>query len=167
MSEKERWRRIKEFPGYSVSDRGQVRADKTGRILALNENQFGVVAVGMMRDGKQYHRSVPLLVAKAFVKGRSDIFDTPINLDGNRWNNNHTNLVWRPRWFAFKYNRQIREPYVHPILLPLQDVKTGEITVTSFKTAKRYGLLESDIVLSIANRTPVFPTWQEFRVLES
>jgi hypothetical protein len=162
----ERWKRLKEFPGYSVSDNGRVRADKSGRILALSENQFGVVCVGMMKDGEQKHRSVPLLVAKAFVKGRSDIFDTPINLDGNRWNNHYTNLVWRPRWFAIKYNRQFREPYVHPILLPLQDVKTGEITVTSFKTAKRYGLLESDVVLSIANRTVCWPTYQEFRVVE-
>jgi hypothetical protein len=162
----ERWKPIRDFPDYSISDHGNIKAEKTGRILALSENQFGVVAVGMMRDGKQYHRSVPLLVAKHFVKGQTEIFDTPINLDGNRWNNHHLNLAWRPRWFAFKYNRQFKEPYGHPILLPLQDVKTGEITVTSFKTAKRYGLLESDIVLSIANRTVCWPTHQEFRVVE-
>jgi len=164
--EAERWKKIKGFPGYLVSDHGRIQAEKSGRILALSENQFGVVCVGMMKDGTQHHRSVPLLVASHFLKKHSKIFDTPINLDGNRWNNHHTNLVWRPRWFAIKYNRQFSEPYVYPILLPIRDKKTGEVTVTSFKTAKRYGLLESDIVLSIANRTVCWPTYQEFEVVE-
>jgi hypothetical protein len=101
------------------------------------------------------------------IKGHSKIFDTPINLDGNRWNNHYTNLAWRPRWFAIKYNRQFREPFVYPILLPIEDVKSGEVTVTSFKTAKRYGLLESDVVLSIANRTYCWPTYQEFRIVNN
>lgn len=162
----ERWKHIKEFPGYLVSDNGRIQAEKSGRILQLSENQFGVVCVGMMKDGEQRHRSVPLLVANHFVRHNSPIFDTPINLDGNRWNNHYTNLAWRPRWFAIKYNRQFREPFVHPITLPIRDRKTGEVTVTSFKTAKKYGLLESDVVLSIANRTVCWPTYQEFEIVE-
>jgi len=163
----ERWRPIEDFPGYSVSDHGRIRTDRTGRILALNANQFGVLQVGLMRDGEQKHRSVPLLVAKAFIPTPPGPFDTPINLDGDRFNNHIDNLVWRPRWFAIKYNQQFRHPYPNPILAPIQDLRTGQVSENSIECAKRYGLLEDDLVLSILNRTYVWPTYQEFAVLNN
>lgn len=162
----EHWRPIEDFPEYSVSNYGRIRADKSERILALNENQFGLLQVGLMRDGTQYHRSVPLLVAKAFIPQPTGPFDTPINLDGDRHNNHFANLVWRPRWFAIKYNQQFRHPYENPILAPLEDVKTHETSENSTECAKRYGLLESDLVLSVLNRTYVWPTYQEFRIVQ-
>ena len=162
----EQWREIAFFPGYSVSDHGRIRTDKSGRILALNENQYGLVQVGMMRDGEQRHRSVPLLVAKEFIPQPHGAFDTPINLDGDRYNNHVDNLVWRPRWFAIKYNQQFRWPYENPILTPIIDLKTGVVTENSLSAAKQYGLLEQDLVLSIINRTYVWPTYQEFGFLE-
>lgn len=162
----EKWKKIKGFSDYSVSNTGLIRSDKTGRFLSQYENQYGVVCVGMMKDGEQRHRSVPLLVANAFLPRRRPPFDTPINLDGNRHNNHVENLAWRPRWFAFKYNRQFKDPYPYPILKEIQDIKTGIILEDSFECAKEYGLLESDIVLSIANHTQVWPTWQEFRIVE-
>lgn len=163
---KERWKKIKGFGDYSVSNTGLIRSDKTGRLLSLYENQYGVLCVGLMKDGEQRHRSVPLLVARAFLLRNRPPFDTPINLDGNRHNNDVSNLEWRPRWFAAKYNRQFREPYAYPISEPIADMKTGEISENSFECARRYGLLESDVVLSIMNRTLTWPTYQEFRIVE-
>jgi len=162
----EQWRPIADFPGYSVSNLGNVRTDKSGRILRLNANQFGVLQVGMMRDGTQYHRSVPLLVAKAFIPQPLGPFDTPINLNGDRHNNEVDNLAWRPRWFAIKYNQQFRYSYPHHIPMPIIDLNTREISENSLDCAMRYGLLEEDLVMSILNRTYVFPTYQEFGVYE-
>ena len=162
----EHWKAIEWFPEYSVSNCGRVRTNKSGRILSVSPNQFGVVQVGLMREGVQYHRSVPLLVAKAFLPIRPGPFDTPINLDGDRNNNHVDNLVWRPRWFAVKYNRQFRYPSERHISHPLADLKTNEISPNSFECAKRYGLLEEEIVLAILNRTYVWPTYQEFKVIE-
>jgi|SRR6185503_20785184 len=163
---KERWKKVRGFPDYSVSNTGLIRADKSGRILSLSVNQFGVPCVGMMNNGRQRHRSVTLLVAKAFLPTRRDAFDTPINLDGDRLNNHVANLAWRPRWFAVKYNQQFRHPYKHAIQEPVVDLKTGVINENSFECAKQYGLLEEDVVLSILNRTYVWPTYQEFGVYE-
>lgn len=162
----ERWKHIKEFDGYSVSDEGNIKADKTGRILSTFQNQSGLVCVGMMRDGTQYHRSVPLLVAKAFLSRHKVLqaFDTPVNLDGDRHNNAVSNLAWRPRWFSVKYNRQFVHPYPNSITSPIMDIETGEVSKNSFECAQQYGLLEEDLVLSILNRTYVFPTWQQFVV---
>lgn len=162
----ETWKSIDHFPEYSVSDHGRIRSEKTGRILALNENQFGVLQVGLMRDGVQYHRSVPLLVAKAFIPREAEPFDTPINLDGDRHNNHVDNLMWRPRWFAISYNRQFRQPYEAPITSRIIDLKTREVSENSFDCATRYGLLEQDLVQSIFTRTYVWPTYQEFGILE-
>lgn len=162
----ELWEPIPLFPDYSVSNFGRVRSDKSERILSLNLTQYGLVQVGMMREGVQRHRSVPLLVAKAFVPEPGGPFDTPINLDGDRWNNHVDNLLWRPRWFAIKYNQQFRYPYPNPIHEPLVDLKTGVVSANSRACSRQYGLLEQDLVLSILNRTYVWPTYQEFGVVE-
>lgn len=158
----EEWVPIDNFPGYSVSSHGRIRTDKSERILSLNPNQFGVLQVGLMRDGEQRHRSVPLLVASHFVPNPGGPFDTPINLDGNRNNNFVDNLIWRPRWFAIKYNKQFKRRYENRINAPIMDLKTNEISLNSLECAKQYGLLEEDLVLSILNRTYVWPTYQEF-----
>lgn len=163
---KERWVPIDNFDEYSVSNHGRICSNKTGRFLSTYENQSGLVQVGLMYNGEQKHRSVPLLVAKAFIPQPSGPFDTPINLDGNRHNNHVDNLIWRPRWFAIKYNQQFKYPYTDSIEAPLQDLKTGETTENSRECAKRYGLLERDLVLSLLNNTYVWPTYQQFRVVE-
>jgi hypothetical protein len=162
----EQWKQVRGFPKYSVSNFGEIRYDARGRILVPWENQYGVVCVGLMKEGKQHHRSVPKIVATAFIPHRFGAFDTPINLDGDRHNNHVDNLTWRPRWFAVQYNRQFRVPYPHPILSPIQDVQTGKVWSNSFECAKDNGLLEKDVVLSIANRTLVWPTHQQFFVLD-
>jgi hypothetical protein len=161
----EEWKSIKNFENYSVSNWGRIRSEKSGRLLTLSQNQFDVVYVGLVHEGIQYHRSVPLLVANAFIERKFEPYDTPINLNGDRFNNHVNNLVWRPRWFAIKYNQQFKFPYEYPIIYPLEDIKTGEVSQDSFDCAKRYGLLENDLVLSVLNRTYVWPTYQQFRVL--
>lgn len=160
----ELWSVIEGFENYSVSNFGRVRSNWSERILVAYPNQSGLVQVGLMLNGKQYHRSVPLLVAKAFIPQPSGPFDTPINLDGDRHNNHVDNLAWRPRWFAIKYNKQFKEPYENHIPEPIEDIKTGEVSEDSLECAKRYGLLENEIVMGILNNITVWPTYQKFKV---
>ena len=160
----EKWRSIRGFPKYSVSNLGEIRRDQSGRILNQNANQYGAVFVGLMRGHKQYHRSVPLIVAKAFIP-RPLAFDTPINLDGDRFNNRVDNLLWRPRWFAVQYNRQFNVPYDNPIPAPIRDIDTRQEYPNSFEVARAFGLLERDVVLSILNHTYTWPTYQFFEVV--
>lgn len=166
LTTSERWLPIPQFPGYMISDWGRVLTEKSGRLLALSDNQYGVQCVGLMRNGEQKHRSVPRLVANAFLPQPTEVFNTPINLDGDRHNNHVSNLAWRPRWFAVKFNRQFRQPYPYPINAPIMDMQTRQVSPNSFEAAKRYGVLEQDIVMSIHERTVVWPTYQEFRIVE-
>ena len=160
----EHWKEIPEFPGYSVSDMGHVRNDETGYLLTLLQNREGVVNVGMIKDKRQYKRAVALLVARAFLDPPSPpAFDTPINLDGDRTNNDVTNLMWRPRWFAIAYARQFHTER-KGIRVPIEDVNTGEHYRNSWAAATQLGLLDKEILLAIMNHTYVWPTYQIFRV---
>ena len=157
---------IEYFPGYSVSPSGVVRNDDTGRGMALTKNQHGIVQVGLMQNGTQYKRGVALLVAKAFLSPPiSSAFNTPINLDGDRSNNHIENLMWRPRWFAIFYHRQFyndKRGFREPVI----DVKTKEWFPNSWEAAIKYGLLDREIMIATLNRTYVWPTYQEFRLIE-
>lgn len=158
-----RWAKIPDFPDYSVSDEGWVRNDDTGRILVITLNSHGVAQVGLMRHGQQYKRGVARLVATAHLDPSAiDTFDTPINLDGDRTNNNVYNLMWRPRWFAVKYHRQFRSDQHPAIPEPLQERKTGYRYTDSWDAATKHGLLDLEIMLAVMNRTYVWPTYQEF-----
>jgi len=159
------WKWIPEFPTYMVSDHGRIRNEKTERIMALSFNQYGLLTVGLMHAGTQFRRSVPLLVAREFVPGGTDIFDTPINLDGDPENNHANNLTWRPRWFAVKYKRQFANGSGILIDRQIRNMKTGEVFADSFECAKWYGVLEMDLYESIQYRTFVWPVFQQFEVL--
>lgn len=160
----EEWELIPDFPDYSVNRLGQVCRNTSGRILANKVNQYGVVYVGLMRNNKQHQRSVALLVATTFIPRPFGPMDTPINKNGDRWDNRVENLVWRPRWYAVLYNRQFRKPYDNPIALPIVDLETGEQYDNSWECAVQNGLLERDVVLSILNRTYTALTYQQFGV---
>lgn len=160
------WRPVEGFPGYSVNPLGQVARDSTGRLLRPRYNEYGIPYVGLMREWQQCVRSLPRLVAQAFLDRPSDIFDTPIQIDGDPTNCRAENLMWRPRWYAIRYKRQFEERYENPINVTIHAVNEGERFPNSLAAACRYGLLEKEVVLSIVNRTPAWPTYQVFEVLE-
>lgn len=165
----EEWRKILEFPNYSVSDTGLVRNEDYGkdhevRMMKQHINQRGIVNVSFNRRGQQYKRSVAVLVATAFVTtARSLAFDTPINRDGDRLNNNASNLLWRPRWYATEYFRQFHLPW-RGIEKPVQEFKTEEVFESSWHAAISLGLLDSEIVNSVVYKTYTRATFHRFRV---
>lgn len=166
--EHEKWIPIEEFPGYSVSDFGRVRNDHTGRILVHTKTQDGHVKIGLVKDGTQYARSLALLVAQHHLEKPPEsgsLFDTPINLDGDRENNHAFNLMWRPRWFALKYHRQFQDEARKGYKVPIQVLGTGEIYPNSMAAATRYGILAEDTVKAVMHNTYVFPTYQKFKVM--
>lgn len=160
------WQPIPEFPGYSVSFEGRVRNDDSGRILATLVNQSGVAHVGMVKDHHQHKRSLALLVAEAFLGApQPDTFDTPINLDGDRTNCHIDNLMWRPRWFAVKYHQQFHND-LRGVRVPIREIHTGQAFPNSWDAATKFGLIDREILLAIQNRTYVWPTYQEFEIIE-
>jgi len=161
----ETWSQIPEFPRYSVSDHGRVRNDDTGRIMKLTMNRESILSVGMMYRGTQFRRSVPLLVAQAFVPGGTDVFDTPVCLDGDPFNVRANNLAWRPRWFAVKYKRQFLNGDGVLIDRRIRNVETGDVFADSRECAMWYGILEWELRESIEYMTYVWPIFQKFEIM--
>jgi hypothetical protein len=166
----ENWSEIEDFPDYSVSDEGFVRSNRTGRYLASGRTMQGAPVINLRLDGKVYNRSIKVLVAKAFVDGRSEIFNTPINLNGDQTDNRASNLTWRPRWFATKYTKQFNMPtqaYVHS--RRVEDITNGNKYKCIWDVGIKNGLLFVDVwysCMSGPDHKPVFPTWQSFRFIK-
>lgn len=169
-----RWCEIPEFPGYSVSELGQVRNDRTDRVLAVTVLPRGSF-VGFMREGTQYKRLVSRLVAEAFVEppaleDHRRTFDTPIHLNGDRLDNRSTNLMWRPRWFAVKFHQQFALGWNNSSRV--QEIDSGRRFPAILAAASRYGLLCLEIFTCAMHYQyykeysfGVWPTGQYFKLL--
>ncbi len=160
----EEWALIRDFPNYIVSDQGRVMNESTRRILRDSTTEHGVVKVGLVRAGRQYTRSVKLLVAEAFVEGETDHFDTPIHLDNNQSNNAASNLVWRPRWFAWKYARQFDDCDDYKIEDLYLCPQTGTTYSTVYEIGTTHGLLFKDVLYHIWFNKVLFPSEVDFVV---
>jgi hypothetical protein len=164
----EEWRVIPAFPKYSISSLGTVCNNRAGKELKPTKNQQGHLKVNFVKNGEHYTRSINQLVAKAYLPdpGRPD-FNSIIHLDGDKTNCRSDNLLWRPRYFAIRYHQQFDSPVFQTSLFPVVETKSGEEYETAQVAAVRYGLIFSEIVVAVHNRTYVWPTFQEFRTLES
>jgi hypothetical protein len=163
FSSQEMWSEIRDFPKYEVSNLGRVRNTVTQTFVTPTPKPTGMLMVGLMRDRIQCKKSLTLLVATAFVPPHpNEAFDTPINLNGDRSNNDASNLMWRPLWFARLYNRQFTTPHA-TYDYPIEDVETHIVYKDSYSASVQHGILEQEIVIAMTNNTYVWPTGQIFR----
>jgi len=158
------WVTIPDVPGYSVSNLGDVMNNKTETLIKPQLTPQGIVYVPLYSGSKTITRSVKVLVAKAFVEGETEVFGTPINLDGDKTNNRVDNIVWRPLWFAVKYSRQFLVPYDKSEIGPVYDTLTQDRYETVYEVAVTHGLLFRDVYRSCFSSTRVFPTGHTFHI---
>ena len=85
------WKKIKGFENYSVSNDGEVRNDRTGRILKpyLSTSGYYQVMMGRKTVPQYIHR----LVAIAFISNPDNKKQVD-HIDGNKRNNCISNLRW-------------------------------------------------------------------------
>ena len=86
--ENENWLKINEFDNYSISNFGNVRNDKTNRILKKSKSN-GYLVIGLENKQFRVHR----LVAFAFIPN-PDNKEYVDHIDGNKINNHILNLRW-------------------------------------------------------------------------
>lgn len=165
--DREKWMQIEDFPLYVVSNHGRVMNSATELIKTPTPNQQGIPSVLLVKDHLQYRRALPLLVAKHFIPPhKNKLFIAPINLDGDRFNNYWRNLEWRPRWFAMGYHHQFHAPIPFGFDAKVMCIETNQVFDGIVECAQEYGLLMKEIINSIHTQTPVFPTWQTFKVVK-
>lgn len=140
----EEWVHIPEFPGYMISNYGEVMKPD-GHLLVKSPVQYNVPTVGLRLagDNRTHRRAVPLLVAQAFLEDCP--FDgevAPIHLDGDRSNARADNLMWRPLWFAIKFHKEKRATKFPNWKARITSVEEGVTFNTIQEASSYYGLLE-------------------------
>ena len=89
----EKFKQIKEYENYSVSNYGRIRNDKTDRILKPQKDHGGYLHVALCKNGVCKTHSIHRLVALAFIDNPENK-RTVNHLDGIKTNNFDSNLEW-------------------------------------------------------------------------
>ena len=109
----ETYKKIQGFENYSVSDFGNVRNDKTGKIKNVNVDIKGYVRVNLSSKTERKNKFIQRLVARAFILNPENKPQVD-HIDNNRANNNIKNL----RWTTISQNTQNRQltTKIHQVL---------------------------------------------------
>lgn len=161
------WQEIPSFPDYEVSDLGRIRTKHTGRIRSTSVNQQGHLKVCLYSDEGKFTRTVAQMVARAFLDApkRQDYISV-IHLNGDKSDCRAENLAWRPRHFALRYHSQFDSDIYKNSQTPIRNVRTGEKYPSIQAACEEHGLILMDVVIAMHNRTIVWPTMQEFEIIE-
>jgi hypothetical protein len=132
--------------------------------MRLYPNEDGTLMVGLRKDGVSYTRSVKRLIAQLFVEPPKELeSDTPLLLDGNDSNCAASNIVWRPRWFVWKYSQNFKHR-ADAVSFPVKDQRGVEYE-TVLSAAKVNGMLCVDIRRSLITKEQVYPSWLIFELV--
>ncbi len=120
------------FGKYEVSNYGNVRNTKSGRMLKQASDRYGYLVVGLCENSKVHMVKVHRLVAKAFIPNDENKPQID-HIDGNKTNNHYTNLRWAtPR--ENTRNPITRQKHLATIIPPKQERKA----VVCIETNKLY-----------------------------
>jgi len=164
----EQWKIIPDFPNYEISSFGRIYNRKHDLMMSSNPNNFGHIKISLLsgEDRCRYTRSVALMVAEAFVPVPNSESDSLVVLDGNFENVAAYNLAWRPKSFAWRYTRQLKEEQpIHYLNLSVVNVLENVEFESIVQAGIAEGLLFDDIWRSTYTKEPVYPTGSIFEVI--
>lgn len=163
----ESWVAIEGFNKYLVSDMGHVQNESTGRLLACTENNYGDLRVALYdAEGNRHTLLVRNLVASYWVEGEDDIFNSVIQLNGNKADCRASNLAWRPRWFAWKFTHQFRDLFPGEYRYqPIRNIATGSVYANTLQCVAMEGVLAEDVWNSIRTAQRIFPTGSYYEII--
>lgn len=114
------WKNIKDFPLYEISTEGEIRNKITGYIKSPSVGKRGYPVVSLQKDGKQYIRTVHILLARTFIP--NPLNKPEVNhINGDKTDFSLVNL----EWVTSKENSQ-------------HAVKTGLLPITNEKEVIQY-----------------------------
>lgn len=160
----EQWKDIREFPGYIISNYGNIENAEKKHHVPTRLNRQGFVMVNLWDGFTQKTRSVAILVADAFLDPpKNEYYNSIIHLNNDRTDCYFENLMWRPRWYALKYRRMFEQ---EPIQCGVYIADTDETFDLLRDACVKYGLAENDVYLDMQNNRRVFHYDWDFLRLE-
>lgn len=122
FQDEEIWKEIQGFEGeYAISNKGNVKNLKSGRILGGGYNSRGYKFVNL--KGKEY--TVHRLVALAFIDNPNNLPQVN-HIDENKKNNNVSNLEWCSASYNTNYSTHKRCCKINQLTLDGEFVKIWE-----------------------------------------
>jgi hypothetical protein len=89
----EEWKTIPDFPNYEITEKGKIRHKEKKKIRKASPSKRGYPVVSLRKDGKEYLRTIHILVARTFIPNPENKPEVN-HKDGNKWNYNINNLEW-------------------------------------------------------------------------
>lgn len=133
--EGEEWAEIPDFPDYQASNKGRIK-NSSGRVL-YNRLSGKYLTVRLHKEGSEYTKKIHRLVLSAFTG--HDRPDMQVNhIDGDRYNNELSNLEWCTREENLAHARAmglLHEWDPRPIVC----LETGEIFPSMKQCAESFG----------------------------
>ena len=87
------WKKIDEFPSYSICESGRVRNDNTKVVKSPSFGSRGYPVVSLYKNGKLYLRTIHILLARTFIPNPEN--KPQVNhIDGDKLNYSLENLEW-------------------------------------------------------------------------
>lgn len=160
----EEFRSPEDFPSYGVNILGEVRNLETDRIISprpTRGNPKGSSAQITLTnwDHRPKTMSLARLVAEMWLPEPAlPHYDTPINLNGDRFDCRAENLMWRPRWYAIQYHQQFyNDPSVGMGTIPVMNMMTEEVYENVDVAFMKLGLIRIKTVIAIHNQEVIRP----------
>lgn len=117
---------IEDYPNYEVSNLGNVRNKKTGKVLKPDKTIKGYLRVNFLKDGKLKHYLVHRLVATVFIPNPEN--KPQVNhIDGDKTNNQVENLEWNT--YSENLKHAFRTGLNHIIITNKNNFKTNNPSV--------------------------------------
>lgn len=121
------WKDITKYEGlYQISNFGNIRNFRTGRMLKKQRNTRGYHKVNLSKDGKLQTISVHRLVANHFISNPYRLLEVN-HINEDKFDNRVENLEWCTRSYNVNYGNRIEKQKVK-VSKPVQQFsKRGEI----------------------------------------
>lgn len=87
---------LKEFPNYTIDINGNVFDIEKNKYCHFNKDNYGYILVNLRKNNNWYKRKVHRLLALAYLPNPNNKCDVN-HIDGNKSNNNLSNLEWATR----------------------------------------------------------------------
>jgi len=97
---------IEEFPNYSIDIKGNVYNTKNNKYCHFNKDNYGYILVNLRKENIWYKRKVHRLLALSYLPNPENKCDVN-HIDGNKSNNDLSNLEWATRSENMKHAYRI------------------------------------------------------------
>lgn len=152
------WRSISGYPGYMVSDCGDVKGPRKILSQQTDPNGYKRVSLGVNKSRKSFlvHR----LVATAFIENSGELKEVN-HKDENKTNNHFSNLEWCDRLYNVRFGTGIERAAAGKSKPILQFDKNGNLINRweSTQDASRHGFNQARICYCAQNK-PRYKTYK-------